>query len=431
MRSLPAILAVLAVAATIELAGAQPSVTSSAPPPTPLSSAERHDAVRAIETAIHETYVFPELRSAISAQLEHADQTHRYDVDAPDVFAQRVTDDLQSVSHDGHLYLEYDPEQYAALRAPVHAATGLDAYRREVAIREHHGLAKMDVLPGNIRYLQITAFRWTPGLTATAYDDAWRFLKDGDAIIVDLRGNGGGNSDAADYFSRAMLGPIRRARTPLYILVDGHTASAGEAVAYGAQQEKIATIVGSTTYGAANNNKKFPIAPSFVLSVSYHRPINPISGTNWENVGVVPDVPSPGTDALDAAALAALDALAASPAATPQRQAEYQWARLPLTARLHPALISPAHLATLAGTYGTIELRTSDAGLRLYRSDRPRWQPGLLLIPLTTDDIFAVEGTDSDLRIRLTGSTLELLHGSESAREVFPRTATGAEPTPH
>jgi hypothetical protein len=62
-------------------------------------------------------------------------------------------------------------------------------------------------------------------------------------------------------------------------------------IAYGAQQEKTALVVGASTYGAANNNKKFPIAPEFVLSVSYNRPINPISRTNWKGTGVKPDIP--------------------------------------------------------------------------------------------------------------------------------------------
>jgi Peptidase family S41 len=387
-----------------------------------LTDADRRAAVRAIDSTIETMYVFPAMRPTIVAQLTRAEQAHRYEVADPDVFAQRVTEDLLAASHDGHLNLRSDPDQYAAARAPARSTHGLAAFGRAEAIRDHYGLTGMEILPGNVRYLKISGFEWVPGSgaarVAAAYDDAMRFLADGDAIIIDLRGNGGGYSEAADAFGRGFR---TLAGKPRYVLVDGHVASAAEAVAYGLQQERAATIVGSTTYGAANNNKKIPIAPRFILSVSYHRPINPISHTNWENVGVEPDIAVPGSQALDTALAAALDRLAGTPDLAPDRRAAYRWARQGVTARMHPARVPAATLETFAGTYTTIELRATDGELRMYRVDRPRWQQGLLLIPLTDDGLFAVEGSDDVLRVRLTRPTLELLHGSEDAREVFPR----------
>jgi hypothetical protein len=273
-------------------------------------------------------------------------------------------------------------------------------------------------------------------VTAGAYDDAAHFLIDGDAVIIDLRGNGGGNSDAADYFSKAFLAPdplrpetpASRARNslwkgkPLYLLVDGGAASAAEAVCYGAQQEKTAIIVGSTTYGAANNNKKFPIAPQFVLSVSYNRPINPISGTNWEGVGVQPDIVVSGEQALDAALVAALDHLSGAADVTAQRLAEYRWAKTAIEGRLHPPVIDPARMRAWAGTFGTIELKATDAGLRFYRSDRPKRPQGIVMVPLDGQGLFGIAGYD-DLRARVGPNEIVLLHGAEDAREVFARTA--------
>lgn len=377
--------------------------------------ASRVAAVRAVEAAILKIYVFPALKPALIAKLEEALKAHRYDGVDLDIFAQRATEDLQAVSHDGHLYLDHDPGRYAALLAPPKGERGMAAYYRTVAIAEHSGLTKLEILPANIRYLKITAFHWTPKLTRRAYDDAAQFLKDGAAIIIDLRENGGGDSSAADYFNKALIQPNQA--KPIYILIDGHVASAAEAVAYGVQQAKQGVIVGSTSYGAANNNKKVPIAPDLVLSVSYNRPINRISGTNWEGVGVVPDLAVPASTALEAAELAALDRLSKAPDAT---GTDYRWARAGIMGRLHPLPFDPARRKTLAGKYATIELRDSGEGLRLYRSDRPRWQPGLLLTAMAEDGLFAVEGTD-ELRIRLTSSELVLLHGSEDAREVFPR----------
>ena len=258
----------------------------------------------------------------------------------------------------------------------------------------------------------------------------------GDAVIIDLRGNGGGNSDAANLFSKSFLAPdpdparatlpASRARDPhwigkpTYLLVDGGDASAAEAVAYGAQQENTATIVGSTTYGGANNNRKFPIAPQFVLSVSYNRPVNPISGTNWEGVGVKPDIDVEGEQALEAAELDALGRLSRTTGLSSQRLAEYRWAGVGINARLHPVTVDPMRLRPLAGVYGTVELKMSPEGLRFYRADRPKRPQGVVMTPLDDSGLFEVPGY-ADLRLRVTGPDLVLMHGAEDAQESFKR----------
>lgn len=404
----------------------------------PRSTAECAAAVREIESLVQKTYVFPTLRPKIVAQLERSRLEHRYDVSDLDLCVTRVNEDLKTAAHDGHLYLMNDREQYAAMLAPPASTDGLDAYRQALAVRDHSGLTRMEILPGNIRYLKLEHFQWLAGTTATAYDDAARFLKDGDAVIIDLRDNGGGNSDAADYFSKAFLAPDPLRATSassrgrdshwtgksLYLLVNGGVGSAAEAVAYGAQQEKTATIVGSTTYGAANNNKKFPIAPQFVLSLSYNRPINPISGTNWEGVGVKPDIEVPGDNALAAAEASALDRLSSIPNLPTQRLAEYRWARVAIVARLGPVVIEPVRLRAMAGTFGTVELKASEAGLRFYRSDRPKRPQGVVMTPLDDKGLFGIDGYD-DLRARVSPTEVVLLHGAEDAREVFPRAGSG------
>jgi hypothetical protein len=410
-------------------AGGHPSAAIANP-----AGVDRTATVRDIERAINSTYVLPEMRPKIVAQLEQSRRTGRYNVKDSAQFAQRITDDLESVAHDGHLYLTSDPAQYAAMLAPEASTEGLDAYRQAIAVRDHSGLTKLEILPGNVRYLKLEHFQWIGDPTRRAYDDAAQFLKDGDAVIIDLRSNGGGNSDAADYFSKAFLAPDplrpnsapslerdpRWAGKPTYLLVDGGVASAGEAVAYGAQQEKTAAIVGSSTYGAANNNKKFPIAPQFVLSVSYNRPINPISGTNWEGTGVKPDIAVLGVAALDAALLDALSRLSKSPNVSSERMAEYRWASAAVEARLHPVSLEGPGLERMAGVYGTVELRNSPAGLRFYRSDRPKRPQGVVMAPLDTQGLFGIDGYD-DLRAQVTPTELRLLHGAEDALEVFPR----------
>ena len=262
-----------------------------------LSAADRDAALQAIMAAFEEQYVFPEMRPRIIARLKSAQRKGRYATDDPALFAESITADLREVSRDKHLSLVVDPAGYAAARAGDDADKNEQALWRRQALRSHHGLAEQRILGGNVRYLKIAGFEWVDDETGPAYDDAMRFLKGGDAAIIDLRGNGGGTHAAVRYLvSHFMRGDVlemtflagsavpEQSRTleylpagrlqnlPLYVLIDGGTASAAEAFAYDVQQFKLGELVGARTVGAANNNKLLPIAPNFLLSVSFGRP---------------------------------------------------------------------------------------------------------------------------------------------------------------
>jgi hypothetical protein len=421
-------------------------VAATAASAAPLSATDRTAALAAIENAIRKTYVFPQRTPAILAALDRGTQSGRYDTADANAFAQRVTEDLKAASQDGHLYLDNDPEHYLAALAPEKSAAGIAAYHRKMAAQDNSGLAAMDILPGNVRYLRIAGFEWVPRSTAQIYDAALRFLKGGDAVIIDLRDNGGGDGDAADYLLDAILKPgtllytrhegarITQSRTrrnhaglslagkPLFVLVDSHTGSAAEAFAYAVQQERAGTILGAATYGAANNNRIFPIAPQFVLSVSYARPVSAVTGTNWEGVGVTPDIAVPATTARVAAQLAALDRLAGAPETTPQARAAYRWIKTGLQVQLDPVTLSPERLSALTGSYGSVTISLMQGELRLSRADRPKWPTDIPLAPLTSDGLFEVHAfAFDDLRVRLTGPALELLYGSDDAAETIPR----------
>ena len=364
--------------------------------------------------------------------------------------AGHLTADLLAAGNDKHLYVSYDPARYAAAlrtasKAPAGAGEDLDAYTRRQALRDHHGLAETRILPGNLRYLKITGFEWVRDETGAVYDDAMRFLKGGEAAIVDIRGNGGGSSAAVKYLISHFLDPDTldmtsleashepvQSRTleylpagrlkgkPLYVLIDGGVGSAAEAFAYDVQQFKLGELVGTRTAGAANNNKWVPIPPGFMLSVSYARPVHALSHTNWEGVGVAPSVEAPPAQALDVAEELALKRLAEAPDLTPALRAEYGWARVGVEARLHPVTLAPEPLKALAGHYGKIDVELREGALWMTRSDRPRWPRGARLSPLTADGVFAVEGMEA-LRVRLTGKALELMWEGDAGVEGFAR----------
>ena len=92
----------------------------------------------------------------------------------------------------------------------------------------------------------------------------------------------------------------------LFILTSRRTFSGAEEFTYHMKNLKRATIVGDTTGGGAHPVNMKAVNEAFVLVVPVGRAINPISKTNWEGVGVEPDVKISSEKALATAHLLAL-----------------------------------------------------------------------------------------------------------------------------
>lgn len=410
-----------------------------------MTPADRAAAVAAIITAVETRYVFPERVAAIRDRLNEGLSSGRYDTADRGVFAQRISADLRESSGDGHMYMNNDPAQYAAAIASegdIFDNPELQTLWAAAARRANHGLTEMRILPGNVRYLRISQFHWVADRTGQAYDDAMRFLRDGDAVIIDLRGNGGGDHAAVRYLLSHFMKPDQlditfleageeptQSRTldhlpagrmigkPLYVLTSPQVGSAAEAFAYDVQQFHLGTLIGGTTAGAANNNTFVPIAPGFMLSVSYGRPVHPVSGTNWEAAGVVPDVAVDPATALDAATGLALTGLLQRADADPVDRAGWEWARVGTEARLHPATVSAEQLQSWAGSYGGRAILFEDGGLIWRRSNGQK----VPLRAMTADGLFAAEGYDERLRFRFTGDAMEMQWIDDPAPSRFPR----------
>lgn len=432
----------LAVAAT---ASAQPAPRPHAPP-FALTAKSRATALAAIEDALAHDYVVPELRAPLVAKLKDGERAGRYTTDDPFAFARLVVEDMNAVAHDHHLWMQVDPDAYKASLAP-HAGgagspggeSGMDALQHHRDTLDHHGIAELRILPGNIRYLRITGFEWETDLTGGIYDDALRFLHDGDAIIIDIRGNPGGDHAAVRYLLSHFMEPDKLLLTflsggeapkqsytlehvpagrmigkPLYVLVDGGVASAAEDFSYAVQQFKLGDLVGATTAGAANNNKLVQIAPGFTLSVSYGKPVHPVSNTNWEGTGVAPSVPTDPLHALPVAEQLALTRLASARGVSAESAQRYAWAKPAVDAELHPVALTDAQLGALAGTYGKATLALARGALVLSIPEHPN----VPLVPMTAD-WFAVPGVDY-LRVHVTPTAVEL-HFADGGSHAFKR----------
>ena len=410
-----------------------------------LTAEQRTAAVASIIEAVEARYVFPERVPAIRDRLTEGLASGRYDASDPSAFAERLSADLRESSQDGHMYLSHAPDQYAAAITSDEDPYDNPAFRAiwaAAALRSNHGLSEMRILPGNVRYLRISGFHWVQDRTGQAYDDAMRFLREGDAVIIDLRGNGGGDHAAVRYLLSHFMEPDEldmtfleageepvQSRTldhvpagrltgkPLYVLTSRQVGSAAEAFAYSVQKFDLGTLVGGTTGGAANNNTFVPIAPGFMLSVSYGRPVHPVTGSNWEGTGVEPDVTVDPTMALEAATALALETLLARPGADPVDRAGWEWAQVAAAARARPVTMAAERLQALAGSYGGRTIVFEDGGLVWRRASGPAAR----LIPLTGDGLFTVEGSDDRVRLRLTGDALEMLRMDDPSPTRFAR----------
>ena len=413
------------------------AVAQPARPPAAAAETDPRAVVAEVRRIIAERYVLPERRPALDAILARGLASGRYDVADPAILADRISSDLAEAGNDKHLNFQYNPWQAAMLsQAPQGGPPNPEAFR-DMARAINHGVSELRVLPGNIRYMNYTGFIWAGPDSAAALEQAMRFLGQGEAIIIDLRYNGGGSPQAVQYVVSHFLPPDRplaefhmggqaepqRSATlaelpagrmigrPLYVLTSAGSASAAEEFAGHVAGFRLGETVGAATAGAAFRNELAAVAGGFVLSVSVGRPVLAATGGDWEATGIAPTIPTEIESALEVAQLHALRRLAAEGTA-PQRAQRAALAET-IEARLEPR--APAHpLEAYAGTYGARRL-TAESGRLYYQvEDRPR----IALIPLGGDR-FALESSPA------TRLEFEARQGSATAFALGP---AGAPP---
>jgi len=406
-----------------------------------LTTDERTQALKDIKAKVSSGYVIKAKREAVIARLDSSAKQGLYNTSDPVQFAQRITRDFQAVTQDKHLYLDYNPAWYKAALAPKDPNTASvdNAAEVEISHMTNHGITEMKVLTGNIRYLKIEGFGWIEDETPLVYDGAMRFLKGGDAIIIDLRGNTGGWTQAAKYLISHFLdgdtlygtfvfadGHTEQQRTldhvpvgrikgkPLYVLVDNGTRSAGEQVAYNVRQFKLGELVGETTAGASYSTDEVPIAPGFRLSYSISEEIHPIDKVGWEVIGVKPTIAVSPATALDVAQLHAMDKLL--PTAKGISKNQLAWAKPAIQAALSPVTLSEQELAAYVGTYGVVSVVLKGKSLWLNRPDRDPAE----LKAMTRDGLFQAVGIDS-LRVQFSRNQLEILRPDPEMNRTFKK----------
>lgn len=305
---------------------------SAAPARAPIDRAEVIDSTARL---LERRYVDREAGNRMARALRRT-RTKWRAYPSEQAFAEAVTSWLRKESGDGHLALDFSAQPIASNAAgSTFAEAEIERYYGRGV---NHGVRRFEWLEQRIGLLELTVFP-PPALAADVIASAMTVAAQGDALIIDLRNNGGGMETAnlvAGYLlppGSPMSGTYDRPSNrltaqvspgavpgrrfgeskPLYILTSRKTFSAAEALAYDLQALKRAVIVGERTGGGANPFEYRIVHPHFALSLPEQRSVNPITGTNWQGTGVKPDVAVSATMALDTALALARKAIAMPP----------------------------------------------------------------------------------------------------------------------
>jgi hypothetical protein len=285
---------------------------------------------RVIDSAVanlNEFYIYPETAKRMEEALRAHQKKGEYDsVDDAETFADLLTRQLQEVSHDKHLHVAFSPRVAPKGGPSPGRDPDIEARMRAQLERNNCFFDKVEHLPSNIGYLKFNAFP-NPQICGPTVTAAMGFLANCDAIIFDLRQNGGGDPKMVQFISSYLFDepthlndmynrpedsttqywtlpyvPGKRfAGKPVFVLTSTRTFSGAEEFTYNLKNLKRATIIGETTGGGAHPVSGHRLDDHFVIGVPEGRPINPISKKDWEGTGVEPDVKVAADQALDTA----------------------------------------------------------------------------------------------------------------------------------
>lgn len=275
-----------------------------------------HELINSICDSLNKHYIFPEKAERIAVYLQSRLKTNAYQdlLDKPEKLAEQIGWDINRVHHDPHMRIKFDP---GFVPQDIYQPTAADIERVKKYWKENNYMfKKVEVLPGNIGYLPFDLFVDDIDAAKPTINAALTFLANTTALIIDLRENMGGSAQMVSFFESyffkektQMNNLINRSNKdtvffyadpdksdsliltmPVYILTSRHSFSGAEDFSYGMQMAKRAIIVGDTTGGGAHPQMPFSVGQQFVIFIPYARSVNPITKTDWEGTGVIPDV---------------------------------------------------------------------------------------------------------------------------------------------
>jgi len=288
-----------------------------------LDSEYKSQTVKTLSKMIADHYVLADVGKKTGDHLESLlSKGHFDDLMDNEAFAAALTDAVQSVNHDKHMRIMLN-SPFVEEEATFERMIEEKIHNEERSRRYNGGFKKLDVLEGNVGYVDLRGFARFRGNKEVA-DAYMKLISNTDAVIIDMRYNGGGDPEMVQYLcsyffddkrhlnslyfregDRTMefwtkdVDGLKMADVPLYVMTSAKTFSGAEEFSYNMQTQKRATLVGSTTGGGANPGQSRNINDELFVFIPGGMAINPITKTNWEGVGVVPEIQLPSEEAFD------------------------------------------------------------------------------------------------------------------------------------
>jgi hypothetical protein len=328
---------------TVETAGdsaAAPRITMPDDPALADEPLSTREIVVTAMSLLRTGYVFPDRAEQAATAIEARLAAGEYDDLDEATLAGRLTEHLYDVCADKHLRVRViqrrpDPDEPAPADEPQPARRrrrgpeGPGPARREPE-RQHpgnYGIHRVDRLPGNVGYVELRGVA-EPQQAGPAIAAAMELVSGTYALIIDLRRNGGGSphgvvfwcsylfpdadthlndifdamtGETRQFWSLAYVPGQRYLDRPVYLLCSEKTFSGGEDFCYTLQAQGRAEVIGEPTGGGAHPSGAVPLSRTLAISVPFGRAVNPVTGTNWEGTGVLPDIPVPADEAYDVA----------------------------------------------------------------------------------------------------------------------------------
>lgn len=295
-----------------------------------LSEAYKKETIEKLSLLIQDFYIYPDVAKKTSAHLYKQYEAGYFDqCKDNETFATILTESVQSVNKDKHMKImsnaPYIASENTQEAKSAHRMGQINNYRNI-----NHGFKELKMLEGNVTYLDLRMF--APMDRAKEMVDAYmKLLSLSDAVIIDLTHNGGGDPSMVqylcsyffdqklhlnslyyregdrtqEYWTLEEVGGKKLVEIPLFIMIGEETFSGAEEFAYNMLTQKRATLIGQTSAGGANPGGTRGINEHLSVFIPTGRAINPITNTNWEGVGVQPEIHTKKEETFDQALILA------------------------------------------------------------------------------------------------------------------------------
>jgi Peptidase family S41/N-terminal domain of Peptidase_S41 in eukaryotic IRBP len=297
----------------------------------------REIVTKAVEL-LRANYVFPDQAEQAATAIEARLEAGEYDDLDEITLTELLTSQLQEITDDRHLRVVLGGGPGPRRERVPGPEEPQDPEARRLAMRQrgrldNFGIRRVERLDGNVGYIDLRRMAMAanagPAITA-----AMELVAGTYALIIDMRRNGGGSPDGVVFWCSYLLDErpthlndifhadtgetrqfwavpyvpgTRYTDKPVYVLTSHRTFSGGEDLCYTLQALGRAQMIGETTGGGAHPTRGFPISAAVHIGIPFARSVNPVTGTNWQGTGVVPDLATTAEQAYDVAYARALE----------------------------------------------------------------------------------------------------------------------------